>query len=326
MAASNAIKSGLSLAEGIVLSNGRRIPRLGLGTWRSEKGEVAEIVKKAILYGYRHIDGAHVYRNEKEVGEGIAAALKESNGTVRREDLFITSKLWNTNHAPERVAQQAKQTLADLGLDYVDLFLIHWPQGWADHNDGFFPKDKTPEPAPLSATWEAMEKLVDAGLVRSIGLSNFTIEQTESILKICRIRPVMLQVEVHPFLQNTKLREWHKKQGIQVTAYSPLGNISGKLEDTPLNHETIKSIAIKHGKTAGQILIRWSIQSGNICIPKTAREKRMHENADVFDWVLDSDDMSKIASMDKGEAGRMINPPFYPPSYPEGGKVWPSAL
>ncbi|KAK9807822.1 hypothetical protein WJX72_010273 [[Myrmecia] bisecta] len=274
------------------LSSGHEIPIVGMGTWKSKPGEVGEAVKTALRAGYRHIDCAYIYKNEPEVGEAFQTIWKE--GKVKREEVFITSKLWNSEHAAENVAKACRQTLKDLQLDYLDNYLIHWPQ---TGNEG-------PEvQPPIQETWQAMEKLVDEGLVRSIGLSNFSVKKTEAVLSYARIQPSIVQVEIHPYFRNDYLVKFCKEKGIHVTAYSPLGSPDSsamyKRENVPwvLQDKEVQAVADKLGKSAGQVLIRWAIQHGTSVIPKSIKPERIRQNLDVLDWEIPQEDFQKLSSL-----------------------------
>ncbi|XP_070502400.1 aldo-keto reductase family 1 member B1-like [Chironomus tepperi] len=275
-------------------------------TRRSPVGEVIQAVKDAIDAGYRHFDCAHIYENEEEVGQAINDKIAE--GTVKREDLFITSKLWNTFHDPKEVRGACKESLKKLNLDYLDLYLIHWPMGYA-MTDGTAKLDEAGEHLltnfDLLDTYRAMEELVDAGLTKSIGVSNFNIKQIDYITENARIQPVTNQIECHPYLLNTKLREHCKSKNIVVTAYSPLGSPGTKgrsniqFYSTPedrsiLREPKLKAIAEKHNKSPAQILIRFQIQLGNVVIPKSITKKRIISNIDVFDFQLTAEDMNDL--------------------------------
>lgn len=243
----------------VTLNNGLQIPVFGLGTWKSKPGEVTAAVKSAIDAGYRHIDCAHVYGNEKEVGEAIRAKIAE--GFVKREDLWITSKLWNTFHSPEKVEPALKKTLSDLGLEYLDLYLIHWPMGFKEDGD-LFPMNADGDKLLFSDvdyvdTWKGMEGVQKKGLTKSIGLSNFNSEQIDRVLKAATVKPVTNQVECHPYLNQKKLAAFCKERGIVLTAYSPLGSPDrpwAKPDDPQLlQDEGIIAIAKRLGKSPAQV-------------------------------------------------------------------------
>lgn len=283
----------------LTLNNGRTIPAIGLGTWGSPVGEVAQAVKDAIDAGYRHIDGAHVYQNEHEVGEGVNAKIAE--GVVKREDLFLTSKLWNTSHRPDLVRSALETTLKNLNTPYLDLYLIHWPFAYKEEGE-LFPSDESGKIAFSSVdyldTWRELEKLVDAGLTKSIGLSNFNKAQTQRVLENSRIKPVVNQIECHPYLNQQKLSDYLKSVGVLVTAYSPLGspNRPWVTKDDPvlLEDPKIVSLSTKYSKTPAQILIRYQLQRGHSVIPKSVTKNRIISNFNVFDFELTADDVALI--------------------------------
>jgi alcohol dehydrogenase (NADP+) len=277
------------------------MPGIGLGTWNSDPGVVGGVVKAAIEIGYRHIDCAHIYGNEKEIGETLSDIFR--GGKIERKDLFITSKLWNTEHNPSDVEPALRNTLADLGLDYIDLYLIHWPVllGKDSNSGNFLPLDEI----PIAETWKALERCVDAGLVKDIGVSNCSVKKIKSLLQTARIPPSVNQVERHPYHQNPELLDFCQNQGIHVTAYSPLGSkerptAEAYHEKPVLDDPIILSIATKHGVTPAQILLQWALSCGTSAIPKSVQLKRLQENLDaVKGSTLDSEDLQKIASIDK---------------------------
>jgi len=259
------------------LNNGQKIPDIGFGTWQTPNGETAiSAVKTAIENGYRHIDAAAVYGNEKSVGDGI----KKSG--LAREDLFITSKVWNTERGYDKTKAAFEKTLKDLQLDYLDLYLIHWPanekqfSNWKELN-----KD----------TWKAMEELYRDGKIKAIGVSNFLAHHLEELIENCEIKPMVNQIEFHPgFMQNETV-EFCNKHNILVEAWSPLG--TGKM----LTNEVLKTIAEKYNKSVAQLCIKWVLQNGVLPLPKSVTPSRIIENRNIFDFEISTEDMKIINQM-----------------------------
>ncbi|XP_033757770.1 aldo-keto reductase family 1 member B1-like [Pecten maximus] len=284
------------------LINGYKIPCVGLGTWMSKPGQtsIGEAVKTAIKLGYRHFDCALIYENEQEIGKAIKECI--DNGVVKREDLFITSKLWNTYHSKARVPEGCKESLASLGMDYVDLYLIHWPFPMRE-NAGLLPvaPDGKADVIDIdyTETWTAMQDLVDQGLCRSIGVSNFNSKQIQKIMDLGLKYPITCnEIEISPHNSNEKLLQFCKSKGIAVIAYSPLGSAErpwAKPDDPVLLEEPdILKMAARYNKSAGQVVLRWGIQRGYIVIPKSVSESRQKQNIELFDFALDEDEMNAI--------------------------------
>ena len=279
------------------LNSGYEIPALGLGTWKlsQETGGVGAI-KTAIQLGYRHIDCASMYGNEQEIGNGLKEVFED--GLVRRDELFITSKLWNDSHASGDVRPALQTTLDDLQLDYLDLYLIHWPIALHKGHD-MPPKPDQIVPlnkCPIEATWTEMEKALDDGLVRSIGVSNFSVLKLSDLLDKARIKPAVNQIECHPYLQQEKLKRYCDDHGIHVTAYSPLG----ARHDTLLDNVIVKSIASKLSVTPGQVLLAWAFAHHHSAVCKSASPERLEENLDSMNINLSKADLDQIRVLDCG--------------------------
>lgn len=257
------------------LHNGIQMPLMGLGVFQVEEGrELIEAVKSAVKHGYRSIDTAAVYANESGVGQGIREALEE--GGLSREDLFVTSKVWNADLGYEETLAAYDASLERLGLEYLDLYLIHWPVA-----------------GKYKDAWRALEKLYREGRVRAIGVSNFQIHHLEDLLADAEVKPMINQVEFHPYLTQNELLRYTREQGIQLEAWAPL--MQGGLLDQPV----LKEIASVYGKTVPQVILRWDLQHGVITIPKSTKEHRIAENASVFDFELSLEDMARIDALNQ---------------------------
>ncbi|WP_425412017.1 aldo/keto reductase [Lysinibacillus contaminans] len=261
-----------SLQDTIKLNNGVEMPGIGLGVFQVENDTTAEIVKNAIEVGYRSIDTAAIYGNEAGVGKGIKQALASTG--LKREELFITSKVWNTGLSYAETVAAYDESLQKLELDYLDLYLIHWPG-----------KNKYAE------SWRALEDLYKEDKIKAIGVCNFNISHLQDLLKTARVTPVINQVEFHPRLQQLALRSFCKEHNIQLEAWAPLMQ-GGLLED-----HTIAKIAEKYGKSNAQVILRWDIQNGVVTIPKSVRKERMIQNADIFDFSLTDEELQVINAM-----------------------------
>ncbi|MDT8320600.1 MAG: aldo/keto reductase [Xanthomonadales bacterium] len=308
------------------LQSGDHMPALGLGTWQAEPGEVGRAVREAIRIGYRHFDCAPAYRNEAEIGAALNAAI--GDGEVSREELWITSKLWNSDHLRDDVKPALEKTLADLQTHYLDLYLVHWPIAFKPGID--FPTGPEDylslEEAPLAATWAGMEEVLEAGLCRNIGVSNFTESKINRLLEAGQQMPAVNQIELHPLFQQKDLLQWCGNHGIVLTAYSPLGS-GGRPEEMrnpdeprPLEHPVIRKIASKHDFGPAQVLISWAIQRGTSVIPKAVRDEHLRANFEAAGLELDDEDMAAINALDNEEPGsqeRIVTGDFFcPPGSP----------
>lgn len=299
------------------LNTGSEMPMIGLGLWKIAPESVADTVVEAIRAGYRHLDGACDYGNEKEVGDGIRRAIDE--GLCTREELWVTSKLWNTFHAREHVRPALERSLEDLGLEYLDLYLVHFPIALAHVPfETRYPPEWTHDPKAevpvmvesgisLEETWHAMEALVARELVHAIGVCNYSIALLRDLLNYAAIPPAVLQVESHPYLTAEKMRRFCREQDIAMTAYSPLGALSyveldmASRADAVIEQAAVRDIAERLHRTPAQVVLRWGIQRGTSIIPKTSRVERLRENAALFDFSLSDDDMAAISALDRGQ-------------------------
>ena len=289
----------------IKFRNGDEMPAIGLGTWKSEKGKVGNAIEIALNNGYRHIDCAATYGNEKEVGEAFKKVF--SAGKVKREDVWITSKLWNDSHKKEDVIPALKQSLNDLQLEYLDLYLIHWPVAFkpgvaSPKSDDDYLSLKE---VPIIETWKELLKAKEQGLVKHVGVSNFSEKKLNDLMAQTSDQPEVNQVELHPFLQQPQLLDFCQGNDIRLTAFSPLGSGDRaqqmKAEDEPslLENETIQKIAKKHDASPAQILIRWHLERGTAVIPKSTSKDHLLSNLQSKEIKLDEEDMKEITKLDR---------------------------
>ncbi|XP_031623205.1 aldo-keto reductase family 1 member B1-like [Contarinia nasturtii] len=294
----------MAKAPSISLNNGLKMPSFGLGTYKSI-GEADSAIKHAIDVGYRHFDTARIYVNEEEVGKAIQGKIKE--GVVKREEIFIVTKLWNTDHEPEKVEKACRQSCEKLGLGYIDLYLMHWPVAFKERTP-FEYGPRTPDGQYDHAdvdyldTWKAMEKLVDLGLVKSIGISNFNSQQIDRLLDNCRIKPVNNQIECSPQFNQKKLIKYCQDRDITVTAFCPLGK-QNPAENKPafLYDAKLGDVAKKYNKTVPQIVFRYLLEIGTVPIPKSVTPSRIEENISVFDFKLTDDEIKYIDTLNTCE-------------------------
>lgn len=268
----------MTFAPLVEMNDGRSIPVIGFGVWQVPDDVVVDATLKALEVGYRHIDTAYLYLNERGVGE----ALRRSG--LDRDDIFVTTKVWNTDHGYDETLRAFDKSTGLLGIDEVDLYLIHWP---------------TPARDMYLDSWRALIRLREEGRARSIGVSNFHEAHLRKIIDETGVIPAINQIELHPWLPQTHMRDIDARLGIKTEAWSPLG--SGRLIDDPV----IAEVAAKHGKSPAQVMVRWSLQLGNIVLPKSVTPERIEQNIDVFDFVLDDADMAAIATL---ESGRRTGP------------------
>ncbi|WP_163852616.1 aldo/keto reductase [Paenibacillus elgii] len=257
------------------LNNGKAMPWFGIGVFKVEEGpELVDAVKAAVAHGYRSIDTAAIYDNERSVGQAIHEALQETG--LSREDLFVTSKVWNADLGYEATLAAYETSLEKLGLDYLDLYLIHWPVA-----------------GKYKDAWRALEALYKAGRVKAIGVSNFQIHHLEDLMNDAEIKPMVNQVELHPRLSQQALRDFCAQHGIQIEAWSPL--MQGQLLDNPV----LQEIGARHGKSVVQVILRWDLQHGIVTIPKSTKAHRIIENASVFDFELTAEEMARIDALNQ---------------------------
>ncbi|KAJ2655275.1 D-xylose reductase [Coemansia sp. RSA 1200] len=299
----------------IILRGGQKMPTVGLGLWKISNETVASQIYQAIKVGYRLFDGACDYGNEVEAGQGIRRAIDE--GLVKRSDLFITSKLWSTYHAREHVKPALQRTLSDMGLDYLDLYIVHFPFAlkyvpfdlkYPPQTDNGHGNQNTRANVPFQETWEAMETVYNEGLVKNIGISNIGGAMLYDLLSYAKVKPAVLQIELHPYLVRNQLVALAHSEGIAITAYSSFGDASyqelGFKADSPsfkplLKHDVIAEIAKTHEKSPAQVLLRWAVERGCAVIPKSSNVDRLRQNLDIFGFSLSDDEVVRINDLDK---------------------------
>jgi len=306
----------------VINVTGQRMPAVGLGLWKIDADTVGDAVYHAIKLGYRHLDSAADYGNEKQVGEGIARAL--ADGLCSREELWVTSKLWNTYHRREHVEAACRKSMADLGLDYLDLYLVHFPIAlrYVEFADRYPPEwiydPAAAEPGmqldavPLSETWGAMEQLVEAGIARQIGVCNYSASLLHDLMSYARIKPAMLQIESHPYLTQEAVLRTAQAYNIAVTAFSPLGSLSyvsldmATANDSVLTEPVVMAAARRSGASVAQVVLRWGIQRGTAVIPKTSNPDRLIENITLSEFSLTDQEMQAISGLNQN---RRFNDP-----------------
>jgi len=286
--------------------DGSSLSPIGLGTWKSDPGEIGPVIREALGIGYRHIDCAPIYGNEAEIGEALEVTV--AAGEATRESLWITSKLWNACHLPEDVRPALERTLSDLRQEVLDLFLIHWPvalrpevgMGLPQQPDDFL----SPDEAPIAETWSAMEELVEHGLCRHIGVSNFSVAKLEALCEGARIAPACNQVECHPYLAQPQLLESCRRHGVLLTGYSPLGSpdrperVRGEADPVLLEDPVVAEVARAAEATPAQVLLAWAVRRGGSAVPKSVSSKRLRENLDALELKLDEEQMKALDGLD----------------------------
>lgn len=316
------------VARTIQLNDGARMPVLGLGTWKSShlpRTSLQGAVEAAIAAGYRHIDTAYCYCNEEDIGKALRSKMQQ--GIIRREDMFIVSKLWCTHHAPEDIPVCLNKSLKDLQLDYLDLYLMHFPVGLKKMGDELYPKKDgriLTSDIDYVDVWKGMEALKASGKVKSIGVSNFNILQLERLLTMCTVPPAVIQVELHPYMVQTDLVEYCKSKNITLTAYSPFGSPARPPElstgDTDphklLEDPVVTGIARKHRHSPAQVLLRYHVQQGIVVIPKSDKPHHILENTKIFNFSLTEEDMAALRGLDRGWKACLFEDikshPYYP--------------
>lgn len=286
----------------IKLSNGFEMPAIAMGTYQARENEIYDAVKAAIDIGYRHFDTAYLYQNEAEIGRAIREKIAE--GKVKREDIFITTKLWNTEFAIEKVVPACKKSLEALGLDYIDLYLLHWPMAmkYSTETDDLLSNLEADNDIDYVDTWKGMEECVRLEYVRSIGISNFNSKQVQRVLDIAQIKPVNNQVECSVQLNQKKLINFCRKQNIVVSSYCPLARpVPAEKKPAFLFDDKIVAIGKKYGKTPAQVSLRYLVEIGTVPLPKSSNPKRLKENFSIFDFKLSEADLKVIDSFNTGE-------------------------